>query len=425
MEDVPSPPGRPFSWVYDCGSRRSQPLQTAIEAMVKWPLWPATIDMVVLSHFDDDHVNGLELLLKDRRVKWLVLPFSDWELRLREVCVGGEAGMSPSTALLQLDPVDWLRLRGLSEQVDSILMVQGGGDDEEGEGEPPNELTPLPLDPDSDNLDGNWPGDARRRFHQVPLSELQPSGHVQLNANVPKVFSVSHRISLSVPSLRIELMFYNAELDSKKLGIITEDASGELFAKRSKVSLSKAKQDIATVLTPLNLGSPGVVLPKGWRSSLKAAYEKHFGSTSSARNNISLCMLVRPLNSKPSLLPCNLFRAAIEIERHVRTTRSALQLSRPAVLCTGDLRLEAEVINSMERHFGPSRWQEVGLTQVPHHGSPHSWSTGNANALAPTAFVHCAPGTSAHPHPKVTADLTKHTVYTADYQYSVDHDYHF
>jgi hypothetical protein len=79
----------------------------------------------------------------------------------------------------------------------------------------------------------------------------------------------------------------------------------------------------------------------------------------------------------------------------------------------------------MKSHFGMHGWDEIGVTQVPHHGSRHSWAIGNAALLAPSAFVHCAPGSIAHPHASVKADLVGHTVFTADYVKSVTLAYHF
>ena len=60
-------------WVYDCGSTR----KTAVTAAVnKKYSRNDIIDIIFISHFDNDHVNGLiEILNTVKKVKNLILPF--------------------------------------------------------------------------------------------------------------------------------------------------------------------------------------------------------------------------------------------------------------------------------------------------------------------------------------------------------------
>ncbi|QHQ18937.1 hypothetical protein GMW71_00070 [Pectobacterium brasiliense] len=99
----------------------------------------------------------------------------------------------------------------------------------------------------------------------------------------------------------------------------------------------------------------------------------------------------------PFYLPCSLFPT-----------------SRMTTLCTGDITLTSGVIADLKNHLGPQRWDKIGLIQVPHHGSQHSWQCGNTALLAPAQFLHCASGTKHHPHPKVVKDLNGVVVHTAD-----------
>lgn len=53
-----------FNFVYDCGtSSRQQLLKNAITAY--HANCSHSIDLLILSHFDDDHINGLDSLLKN------------------------------------------------------------------------------------------------------------------------------------------------------------------------------------------------------------------------------------------------------------------------------------------------------------------------------------------------------------------------
>jgi len=373
--------------------------------------------MLVLSHFDDDHVNGLELLLKKRRVKLLVLPYSEWPQILHDVAIGGVKGVSPSTAHLQIDSVGWLEVRDLTRQVDSVLLIQGGHADPDSL---PLDPIPFPTAQNSEN----------QNFEDI---ENDTSNHVQSdlrissspNASHLTKIILNHRQTFNVSLLPIEFMFYNAEISGSDLGIIVEKDGG-LFSKKSKLPLSIVKKEVELVIQSLNLQQPISSLPKDWRTQLKTCYENHFGSTSRAKNNISLCLYFRSLPENGSVNSCRYFDEYYIGGNIVDIgIKDVLDPVRSAVLCTGDLKINRDVISAMESHFGVNRWRQIGLTQVPHHGSKNSWVGGNAKLLSPSAFVHCAPGSKAHPHIDVIADLDGFNVFTADYKSSVTLCYHF
>lgn len=406
-----------FSWVYDCGSKRSQPLQAALSALSTWPQWQQRIDLVVISHFDDDHVNGLESLLKQSKVNYLVLPFSDWPQQVREVAVGGANGITASTAYLQLDPRGWLAARNLTERVQTILLVRGGATDGN---EGPLDPIILPRGPNTET----GPETISRITTIVDsLSDLTSSKSGRTGQ--PSTQVVTHGNPLLIAGLPMEFMFYNAELDASALGIIESTGSG-LVAKKSRMPLDDVKTAINATISALGFDKPLTKLPPDWRVQLKNAYQYHFGSTSKAKNNISLCLYVRPVAPLGTVQPCAIFEGH-RLEDATDDDGKNLRVddARPAVLCTGDLTLDINVICAMKAHFGNHRWQEIGITQVPHHGSTHSWTNGNAALLAPSSFVHCAPGSIAHPHAIVRADLTGHQVFTADYERPVTLTYHF
>jgi hypothetical protein len=224
----------------------------------------------------------------------------------------------------------------------------------------------------------------------------------------------------------IEFMFYNAELSGSSLGII-DNVGGQLVAKKSRLPLPQVRRQVEAAVAGLNLAYPFSALPGDWRAQLKACYEKHFGATGNARNNISLCLYVKPLLAHDDIGACCAFDvhgigAGAGLDHRLE---ALIDLKRPALLCTGDLKLDGSVIAAMQSHFGPARWDAIGTTQVPHHGSQHSWEPGNASLLHPSVFVHCAAGTAAHPHATVTKDLAGETVVTADYKHSATLAYHF
>ena len=101
--------GTVFRWVYDCGSKRTKRIATAIGDL---PHGFEQIDLLVISHFDDDHINGIEELIRTRRVCRLALPYLDFPQRLAQAASIEGQGTSWSTALFQLDPLGWLARKG-------------------------------------------------------------------------------------------------------------------------------------------------------------------------------------------------------------------------------------------------------------------------------------------------------------------------
>jgi len=351
--------------------------------------------MLVLSHFDNDHVNGVETLLRHCHVKSLVLPFSEWVQSVREISVLGKKGTSPSTALLQLNPLEWLSSRDFDVRVDEVIFIQGGSD-----------IPPVPF---SDETPDSELSDSQREENLNYFRENY-FFHGTAFSGSTEIRTLKHNRSIQAVNEDFEFAFFNAEKDIAALGLIVE-CSGKWYAKRSGWLLSDVKADIQKTIQSINLHQPLAVMPSNWRKILKGRYEYHFGHSGKAKNNISLCMYAGPVNSKITH-----FRVGSPpyISRHIPKLSE-----RVATLCTGDIHLTPSVITDMQNHFGSVRWNTIGLVQVPHHGSQHSWEVGNAALLAPAQFVQCASGSKHHPHPIVQADLSKYVVHTADRTQSV------
>jgi hypothetical protein len=407
-----------FRWVYDCGSKRSSAINNALSRADSWHLWKdGSIDLLVLSHFDDDHINGLESLLRKHKVRCLVLPYSEWQQRVHNVLETRSGVVSASTAQFQLSPTTWLQSLGLADNVGTILLVKGGSTPRDGEVDP----TPFPTEYSYEEPPAR---DENARVEEADQRELRMTE--RLFGPGPKVKTVSHGSVFAAHSIPIEFKFFNAELSGTTLGTIITGPDGNLVSKTSKRGLKHVRADIEEVIKLLRLHEPFDTWPADWRAKLQMCYSHHFGSRSAARNNISLCMYSAPRHGSSGLQKCNIFsdHGATGTIKEVDACQQNEDLL-PGVLCTGDLKINHAVIDEMRSHFGYSRWNTIGLTQIPHHGSKHSWASGSAAEFSRSEFVHCAPGSSRHPHEDVILDLSKFTVYTADYANSVNLKYHF
>lgn len=112
-----------FSFVYDCGTDSSPVfLQREIDDYkLLLPTVGGTkqkkLDLLVVSHLHDDHVNGLEYLLKDIEVDTVIMPYTNDGLKLL-----ARMESHSNQEFLQVfyaDPVSWF----LSKGVHRILLI--------------------------------------------------------------------------------------------------------------------------------------------------------------------------------------------------------------------------------------------------------------------------------------------------------------
>lgn len=116
-----------FSFVYDCGTD-SAPFYLKQEIQSFKLLLRSTgipnekrLDMLIISHLHDDHVNGLEYLLDDVKVDTVVMPYIDDGLKSLPLIEC--ASNSDFLRTFYLNPVEWLASRGVRR----ILLLGAEG----------------------------------------------------------------------------------------------------------------------------------------------------------------------------------------------------------------------------------------------------------------------------------------------------------
>lgn len=102
-----------FSFVYDCGTDSSMAfLKSEIDSFkLLLPAKEKKLDLLVISHLHDDHVNGLEYLLKDIKVDTVVMPYIDDGLK--SLPLVESSANSDFLRTFYLDPVNWFSLMGV------------------------------------------------------------------------------------------------------------------------------------------------------------------------------------------------------------------------------------------------------------------------------------------------------------------------
>lgn len=371
-----------FSWVYDCGSRRPSHLNGLIDGLCEEISPRSQIDLACISHFDEDHVCGMELLLKKVRVGMLVLPYMPLAIRLRVSCQVRGGVLAHQVAALALDPGRLLSELGLGGRVDRIVLVDGGDSDGQ---------EPLPLFlGEGAGLEESGPWEDSSEFHPRAVSVVKMSHHQ------PVVISGLY-----------ELSFYNTELLAR-----TVPTSG--------ASVDQVASEVEDVFDRYRLCARDI--PKdGWVGELRQIYKRHFGSSAKQKNDISLCALGRP-TGVGGYGTCSAF-GTLQNTAGVRLPVNGRD--DVGVLMTGDIRLDRREIRLMKRHFGDERWNSLRVMQIPHHGSKKNWEAGLFGECSHQYSVICAPGSSAHhPHSDVLRDLPAGDTHLASYGQSVCFDFH-
>ena len=116
-EDSHGNPSLEFNYVYDCGARSKVRIEDAIG---QFSQDTPNIDALFISHFDDDHVQGLDRLLSECRVDTVYVPYVNQMAPVLEVFgrfVDEDVIPTASTIYASLAPEAWLTARGVRRVV--------------------------------------------------------------------------------------------------------------------------------------------------------------------------------------------------------------------------------------------------------------------------------------------------------------------
>ncbi|MDG6347792.1 hypothetical protein QAA18_03400 [Luteimonas sp. 8-5] len=379
-----------FVWIYDCGSNRATHIRDLVSQFCRRPQARGSIDVVCVSHFDRDHVEGLEELLQAATVKVLVLPYLSLQAR---IYLAGQAELededsSHNVAAMILNPVRYLESRDLGERVARIIVVRGGDSEDVGPGP---------------KLDPNEPGDLNNECVEINVLTRPLETDEAWHQDSSRIEVAQHSAPWLLGGL-YELMFYNCALQ------------GDVTAK-SGASLAEVAAELAVIQKDYEIFSGR---PKdGWISALRNLYDMHFGREK--RNDVSLVVLGRPL-VRGEFRMCRAFaRSFPHVSESLSLPESPL---RPAILLNGDYSFTSPRLAKVREHFGIDRWGSIGVMQVPHHGSQHSWTPGLSAECVHAHSVVCAPPNARHPHGTVAHDLRHRNPVIASYSKALAFDYH-
>lgn len=342
---------RNFYFMYDCGSKAKSAIITIIDRMEKIEKQPG-LDLLVISHFDEDHINGLDKLMRTKlKPKKVVLPYLSPIDRLISALKSTDAEEWYLEFLI--DPVGYL----LNNDITEIYVITGENPEAP---EPSNPENPLPK------------GDDGSDFHFMPpktkgrFDSLDDQDTYAKHREAPNNYYFIHHNTLFSVSGKWQFKFFN-------LGI------SEIKRQRFVQALANANLHNSTQILKV-LGDKNKI------KKLKKAYKK----IATNLNSTSLCLFHGPLTDRKGLV-------------QVRTNRYLYQGEKEAlgVLLTGDFCMWT---NSHFIRFTKHYEKELNRTAIyllPHHGSKTGWNPDMILQLPRDCFwLYCASINRYYDHPE-------------------------
>lgn len=342
-----APPG--FLYVYDCGSEPKRHVRRAIDEL-RGVRADGKLDLLVLSHFDRDHICGTPHLLRARggfAVDTVMLPFVDMAERIAALAQAADetrawGGHIDSFFVnMVFDPVG--TLTGLGAR--RIVLVRSEGDETplEDEGDPDFD----PSDPDrrpKREERGEASGPIKLALVRAYDDPQRPARHARRTSGEAEVIEVRN----------VAAAVFDASLcvEWKLLPWVRRADPAAIRAFRAKV---ETLFGWAAGTFDARVTEPSVrrqmVTKK--RTRLTRAYREAFGD----KNLTSLCLYSGPRypdrTAAVSLMP----------------RRPASRLTKISWMGTGDAHLKDSADIAAFRHGYGSDLAEVVTYLLPHHGS--------------------------------------------------------
>lgn len=361
-----------FNFVYDCGSNTTGPfLQNAIHNY-KSSLDKNTIDMVIISHFDEDHVNGVFELLKGVTCTNLIIPYYSPIERLALYLKTSQIDDDYSRMLQ--NPIAFF---DSDERFDiSNIILVGGTDpyeespeDESPEKEPPSDET----ENESFNLDGQLLSEEE---HEKVLEEIKRYYKEEITSKKMRILRKPYIIKMYI----WEFVFYLRKYDKILL-------------------IDSFSKDVDQILLQNKIGVAGLFDPNIIKQ-LKNRYRRWFAK------NLNLTTLVvfhGPRNTCiwDVYMICNPCPYPYPYRFHCCYFDGTFSDLKLGTLLTGDADLStSNKVNKMITYFTSFKcFDKIGLLQVPHHGSKYSWLDDVPNRLHDFLIYVINHGRTRQKHP--------------------------
>lgn len=350
-----------FNWIFDCGARRTRRFNDYLRSWLDDHEVP--IDWLFISHFDTDHVSGLNELMGRSVVKEVMVPYvNDHELAYVLLHEIDRDNLNYSFVELVADPASFFLSRG----ADRVTFLGRGDGDEELSAEIP---------PDDGPKDATW----KTRILPPPR---QLKGRIGIGRKATDQASVLI-VDNTYCDISIERGSHGLRLKPYRLPI----------EKRTHLNLLKDLKKLMKAGT-LRSSRPGLgdlsyaialhARTRHGRANLRILFKDHVGSS----NRSSLSLLSIPQCSEPA--NTDWWVSSRSANGHGNGT--------PAWLTTGDAELlDPADLASWQKAYATDL-DHVRILALPHHGSDKN-SDKSLQDLCSKAFFVAHAKSSARKHP--------------------------
>lgn len=365
-----------FDFVYDCGTVSTKSYLDSEVDQYKKDLQGTCLDVLIISHFDEDHVNGVVRLLKGIHCKRIIIPYYEpierLLLYLRTNNKDAEYGrflQNPISFLSDSDQFD----------IDEIIIV-GGPDNPESS----LDFIPVNLFPKK-RLSVDEASEKLKILEELPFNaDLLP---LQSDNPITKEFQKNELFVIDISKVKLlpkpykininiwEFIFYLKKHDHLRL-------------------IKKFTEEVNQFLAFKKLSFFDLFVEKNTKV-LRGIYKNHYTQN---LNSTSLVTFHTPLvyagSDKIRLFGLNWCNE----DRNFGT------------LLTGDIDLKSKnKVANMLKYFGPYM-RVVSLFQVPHHGAILNWPKIHPNRLEDFCnyIINHGYGRKHHPSPDVIHYIKTH-----------------
>lgn len=371
-----------FVVVYDCGSvTKGNPLGLAIDEFKKEF---DHIDLLIISHFDADHVNGVELLIKNLRVERIIMPYMP--LWYRIALIAKTSGGIDSYTSLLLNPTTYF-LEG-EFNVGNVYYI-----DQSPNGEGNDNVNPQD-DPKFDReLDPNENfGNLNLEEPQEDESSRQKNLDDEPELGGSSVKFLSPNTSLKLEAWLWEFLFYHRQT-------------------KNQTDISDFQNAVEDYMTQEGIKDYRELFDLKRRTMIKKLYIDHINKNV---NYSSLCMFHSPqfkarfYGHLSDILNSNI------IHFIKRPTFFGRRYFRSAgILFTGDQFLKKDADFIPFYNYFKTRLDRTIVFQVPHHGSLNNWKMMpnelNSHNNIRCYVVNCGYGRKKHPDKNVLQNILSNT----------------
>lgn len=358
-----------YRFVYDCGSNSNHIYIDRSVERFRRNLGDEPIDLIIVSHYDYDHVNKINSLIRGKHVKRLIIPYVETIERLLVYSKAGHCG-EDYRKLIE-NPLKYF-VENENFEIDEIIIV-GSSD---------NQILdpPVPIEPNdpkvsdkiefSDKVDGKevsmFSGsflDQSKSYHSVAI----------------KCFRIPFQVSIN---LIWEFRFYVKERNNQTL-------------------MDNFNNDLNEIKNEININSYEDMFKDHIREKIRKIYEKQFRDI----NSTSLVVYSGPIRDEPN--------RPIHQYSHLLYNRIPynFMIYPKGTLLTGDINVSrASDLNDLTGYF-VHYLPKTSIFQVPHHGSQKNWNFDHPNDFDNFSFyvINHGIGRKHHPSVKVVTDIDMET----------------